>query len=295
MLENKSAVVLLEDFAHKLPNLSILYKDIPVSKSVILISGYLVNNGSLDITKEMIEESLVCTIPFDCNWLEFKVTTSAPSLIVTSEIIDNHNVKLQFGLFRCAESFSFHALIQLSDNHANIKAKDFADKLRWRHRIASLSEVKTVQMPALPKRSKSFIYFNRFTFIAGFLLYFMLGLSQITSLGSSGKQPTLIFVEKSERKSIFYSISPLKNGMTEIKNLASGETKEINLETYTKIHQLAPRWVEIRKNNSSIINIIFGIFMIVGSFFILFFGFSTDYKRFQLKRLVSSSTFQINS
>lgn len=57
----EQTVALLEDFAQKIPNLSLLYKDTPVEKNVVLISGYVVNDGAMDITREMTEQPLTCT------------------------------------------------------------------------------------------------------------------------------------------------------------------------------------------------------------------------------------------
>lgn len=283
----EQSVALLADFAQKLPNLAVLYKDTPVAKSVVLISGYVVNDGALDITREMTDEPLTCSLPPESMWLEFKVTTSAPSLHVTSELVDAQNAKLDFGLFRRDESFSFQALVQLGERHANVKATDFADSLAWRHRIASLGEVKTVQMPAQPKRSKAALWAVRGLTVAIFVTYFAMGVSQLTPLGPLGKQPSLIFTAISDGKTTTVRLSPIKDGMTTIKDVETGSSKEVDLNDYSKTTTFTPMWTDNR--DSSWVNISFGVFMLFASFLFLVIGFATEYRRFKLKRLVSSS------
>jgi hypothetical protein len=283
----EQSVALFEDFAQKLPNLSVLYKDTPVAKSVVLIRGYLVNHGALDITREMTEEALTCSLPPESMWLEFKVTTSAPSLHVTSELLDARNARLEFGLFRRDESFSFQALVQLGERHADVKATDFADTLSWRHRIASLGEVKTVQMPAQPKRSKAAIWTKRGLTVVFFITYLVMGLSLLTQLGPLGRQPSLVFTTVLDGKSTTVRLSPIKDGMTTIKDVETGNSRDVDLKAYSKTTAFTPVWTD--KRDSSWMNWSLGAFMVFASFAFLVNGFSTEYRRFKLKRLVSSS------
>lgn len=283
----EQSVALLEDFAQKLPNLSILYKNTPVAKSVVLISGYLVNDGALDITREMTEEALTCSLPPESIWLEFEVTTSAPSLHVTSELVDARNARLKFGLFRRDESFSFQALVQLGERHADVKATDFADTLSWRHRIASLGEVKTVQMPARPKRNKVAIWMKHGFIGVSFIIYFCIGLSQLTNLGPLGKPPSLVFNTVLDGKSSTVRLTPIKDGITTIKDVKTGISRDVDLTSYSKSTVFTPVWTD--KRDSSWVSLSIGAFMVLASFVFLVTGFAPEFRRFKLTRLVSSS------
>lgn len=283
----EQSVTLLGDFAQKIPNLSILYKDTPVAKNVVLISGYLVNNGALDLTREMTEEALTCSLPPESMWLEFKVMTSAPSLQVTSELLDARNARLEFGLFRRDESFSFQALVQLGERHADVKATDFADTLLWRHRIASLGEVKTVQMPAQSKRSKVAIWAKRGFIGLTFITYLFIGFSQITNLGPLGKSPSLVFTAVLDGKSTTVRLLPIKDGITTIKDVKTGNSKNVDLEAYSKTIVFTPVWTD--KGDSSWMNLSLGAFSVFASFMFLVTSFAPEYRRFKLTRLVSSS------
>jgi hypothetical protein len=103
----EQSVALLDDFATKLPNLLVIYKDTPINKSVVLISGYLANDGNIDIAPEMVERPLVCQLPGACTWLEFKITTTAAALQAESNLLGPSEVEFRLGLFRRDESFAF--------------------------------------------------------------------------------------------------------------------------------------------------------------------------------------------
>lgn len=279
----EQSVALLEDFAQKIPNLSVLYKDTPVEKNVVLISGYVVNDGALDITREMTEQPLTCILPDGSSWLEFKVTACAPALHVTSEFEDNQKVKLDIGLFRRDESFCFQALVLL-----NVQATYFAEKIAWQHRIASLGEVKTIQMPAQPKRSKTgtWVRYGIIVIMASF--YVFGGISQITGAGPLGKHPSIIYQIENGGNTVTVRLIPNKDGSTTIKDESTGTSNKIDLDSYSKTAKFLPVWSDKRDNTW--FSVAFGAFMLLSGVFFLFIGFINDYRRFKLRKLVAAST-----
>lgn len=283
----EQSVALLEDFAKKIPNLSVIYKDIPIDKSVVLLSGYVVNDGSLDITREMTEESLTCCLPADASWLEFKVTTSAPALHVQSIVIDSQNARLDFGLFRRNESFSFQALAVIGEAHAKVKASEFADKVCWKHRIASLGEVKTVQMPPQSKRSRRATWVRRIAYclLCGF--YFLMGLSQMTGLGPLGKQPAIIHKITKGNATATVKLVPNRDGTTTVKNLENGKSFDVDLASYAKSTVFLP--IHTDKSDSSWGGILIGIITFITGIAFMYQGFSNDYRRRQIRKLVAAS------
>jgi hypothetical protein len=235
-------------------------------------------------------EPLTCLLPPESIWLEFKVTTSAPSLQVKSELVDARCAKLDFGLFRRDESFAFQGLVQLGQSHAQVKAVDFADTVSWQHRISSLGEVKTVQMPDQPKRSKFVSWTRRVFTVVIFCSYFVMGLLQLMSLGPLDKQPSLIFNVTSEGKTTLVKLFPIANGMTTIKDIKTGETRDVELKEYSRAAVFTPVWTD--KRDAGHWGIFFGAFMILASVSFLWIGLSKDYRRFKLTRLISSSCHQ---
>jgi hypothetical protein len=283
----EQSVALLEDFAQKIPNLSVLYKDTPVEKNVVLISGYVVNDGALDITREMTEQPLTCILPVGSSWLEFKVTTCAPALHVASEFEDNQNVKLDIGLFRRDESFSFQALILLGDAHTNVTATDFAEKIIWQHRIASLGEVKTIQMPSQSKRSKTGTWVRRGIWVILAAFYFFMGISQITGAGPLGKHPSIIYQVESRGNTVAVRLIPNRDGSTTVKDVNTGTSNKVDLDSYSKTAKFTPVWSDKRDNTWT--SIALGAFIFLSGVFFLFIGFINDYRRFKLRKLVAAS------
>ena len=283
----EQSVALLADFARKVPNLAVLYRDTPIEKSVVLLSGYVVNDGALDITKEMTEESLTCVLPVGCMWLEFKVTTSAPALHVNSSLVDNERVRLDCGLFRRDESFSFQALVLLGEAHATNKIADFADQIKWKHRIASLGAVKTVQMPPQPKRSKRSTWSRRVVAVVASVFYALIGLSVLSGLGPLGRQVSIVHVMEKDGKKATVKLIPAEQGKTTMKDVDTGETTDVELPQFVKSTTFVPTVSEKREVTGA--SIFFGVVSLFASLTFLFIGFSAEYRRYKLQKLVASS------
>jgi hypothetical protein len=109
--------------------LAVLYKDTPIDESIVLLSGYLVNDGNIDITPQMTERPLSCELPSGCSWLEFKLTGAAEALSATGEIKTPQVLDLQVGLFPRDEAFSFQALALVDVEYAKKKPTALAEAL----------------------------------------------------------------------------------------------------------------------------------------------------------------------
>lgn len=287
----EQSVSLFKDFSRKIPNLSVTYKDTPIDKSVILISGHIVNDGSVDISPDMIAKPLTCTAPPGCRLLEFKVTTASPALHATSDLVSENSAEINFGLFRRDESFSFQALALIEDSGQQLKPSELADKLAWKHRIASLGEIKTLQMPPSPKRGKAYVWSRRVGFAAISFAYAFIGLSALTGIGPLGKQPSIIYTAKSDNSnSEVVHLSPNRDGTTTVLNKKTGISTEVDLAEYTKSTTLTPFWTKTR--NQTWINIAMGIVMLIAAFAFFFNGFGNEYKRYRLRRLLRASSLE---
>jgi hypothetical protein len=75
--------------------------------------------------------------------------------------------------------------------------------------------------------------------------------------------------------------------MTTIKDVETGSSRDVDLKDYAKKTTFTPIWTD--KRDSSWVNVSLGAFMVFASFLFLVMGFATEYRRFKLKRLVSSS------
>lgn len=117
--------------------------------------------------------------------------------------------------------------------------------------------------------------------------YAFMGGSQITSLGPFGKQPSIIYTIEDDGKRASVRLIPNADGTTTIKDITTGKSNKVNLDSYAKNITFVPTWTDKRDNMW--INMVLGALSLIGSGFFLFLGFSNDYRRYKLRKLVAAS------
>lgn len=287
----EQTVALLDDFATRIPNLSVLYKDTPVDKSVVLLSGYLVNDGNVDITPQMTERPLSCELPGSCSWLEFKLTGAAEALSATGNIKSPQTLELNFGLFRRDEAFSFQALALVGAEYAKKKPTALAEALRWSHRIAGLGAIKTTTLPEPETKSKKAQLARKGTFIVMAAFYLFFGLSQATGLGPIGRAPSIAYERIEGGKTSTVRLTPNRDGTTTVTDLASGDERKWNLAEYTADATMKPIYQERREPEK--IMVLTGLLTAIMSAFVVYMAFAKDYKRYRLRRVVAVAAREI--
>lgn len=150
-------VRLVDDFAQKLSNVNITYKNEPVKRGMMLLNGYLINNGSSDITDQMVEIPLECALPEGCDFLEVSVTATSENLKIDGIINENNRAEFSLGMFRKGESFSFQYLISIDKKLSDQIISEEDNILNWTHRIANVGKIEqtdiqldTTQEPVWP-------------------------------------------------------------------------------------------------------------------------------------------------
>lgn len=281
----EQTVALLDDFATRIPNLSILYKDTPVDKSVVLLSGYLVNDGNVDITPQMTERPLSCELPSSCSWIEFKLTGAAEALSANGTIKSPQVLELNFGLFRRDEAFSFQALALVGAEYAKKKPTALAEALLWSHRIAGLGSIKTTTLPEPETRSKKMQWTRKGGLILVATFYLFFGLSQMIGLGPIGGAPSIAYERVEGGKTSTVRLTPNRDGTTTITDLASGSSERWNLADYTADSTLKPIYQEKREVETFFV--VTGLITALMSVYMFYIGFANDYKRYRLRRVVS--------
>lgn len=281
----EQSVALLDDFATRIPNLAVLYKDIPIDKSVVLLSGYLVNDGNVDITPQMTERPLTCTLPTGCTWLEFKLTGTAEALSAVGTIGAPQVLELNFGLFRRDEAFSFQALALVSTDYAKKKPTALVEALRWSHRIAGLGSIKTTTLPEPETKSRKDRWIRKGTLILMAVFYLFFGLSQATGLGPLGRVPAIAYEHVEGGNQALISLTPNRDGTTIVKDISSGEERKVVLSEFVKSASLKPVYQERREPEKMLV--LSGMATLLMSAFVIFMAFGKDYKRYRLRRMVA--------
>lgn len=281
----EQTVALLDDFATRIPNLSVLYKDTPVDKSVVLLSGYLVNDGNVDITPQMTERPLSCELPSSCSWLEFKLTGAAEALSATGNINSPQTLELNFGLFRRDEAFSFQALALVGAEYAKKKPTALAEALRWSHRIAGLGAIKTTTLPEPETKSKKEQWTRKGVFMVMAAFYLFFGLSLATGLGPLGRAPSIAYERSEGGKTSTVRLTPNRDGTTTVTDLTTGDERKLNLADYTSGATMKPIHQERREPER--IMVLTGLLTALLSAFLVYMAFAKDYKRYRLRRVVA--------
>lgn len=202
-------------------------------------------------------------------------------------MVDARNVQIALGLFRRDESFAFQALVLLDTNHPKKKATEFAERIRWSHRIASLGSVKTTSMPEPERRTKGQRRVRKAILTALALAYGLLGLSQITGLGPIGRQPSIAYDFETDGMKTMLRLTANRDGTTTVYDLRSGTEKKVELSEFAKTGHFIPIRTELREQDklltfSGIVTMLTAV-MMLGSVF------AKDYKRYRLRRLIAAS------
>jgi hypothetical protein len=281
----EQSVALLDDFATRIPNLAVLYKETPIDKSVVLLSGYLVNDGNVDITPQMTERPLTCTLPAGCSWLEFKLTGAAEALSAVGAITNPQVLELNFGLFRRDEAFSFQALALVDAEHAKKKPATLVEALRWSHRIAGLGSVRTTTLPEAETKPKKVQWIRKSLLVIPAAFYLFFGLSQATGLGPLGRVPSIAYEHIENGKQSTLRLTPNRDGTTTVVDLTTGEERKVTLSEYTKGALLKPVYQERREPEKTLL--FSGFAMALMAIFMLIMAFAKDYKRYRLRKMVA--------
>jgi hypothetical protein len=283
----EQSISLVDDFAQKLPNLDVTYKKSPLNKSVALLSGYLVNDGSIDITPEMTEIPLQLTLPAECELLEIDVTTKAKSLNVTSALKDKKNAEFDLGLFRRGESFSFQALVLLDEEHSSLKKNEQLDDIKWSHRIANLGKVNNTHLPSHDGKSKTKIWTRRAIGSVGGVIYLVMAILMFFSVGPIGPEPAIHFAVNVDGKDIEHKFKPLKDGSIRITNVETELSETANLDEYLLKNKVNP--IVSNTKPPFLASIFMYCVLIFGGFFMIYTSLEKDIKIYRSKKLIAAS------
>jgi hypothetical protein len=170
----ESSIGLFDSIVRNIGDLKVLYKDEPVSENMVLLKGYIMNTGSKDITRDMIEKPLTLKLPDGFRWLDAKVVPSKSVVEGKLQIKQTTSATFELGLFRVNEYVRFEALAQVppSESQSQIGYEGNAvarlrETLKVEHRIADSRRVIHREIPSTSPPFGFIIFF--FVCALGFL------------------------------------------------------------------------------------------------------------------------------
>lgn len=141
---NEQTIELFDAIGNSLDKLAVTYNGSAVNENLVLLNGAFINSGKFDITKDMVEQPITITLPEGYKWLTGRIVDSN----VKAEFIqvDDNNVSISTGLFRCGEYIRFHALAQLPETDKDVSNSErFKKAISFEHRIVNTKSIKETE------------------------------------------------------------------------------------------------------------------------------------------------------
>jgi hypothetical protein len=148
------ALALTDDIMQSFSDLAITFRDQPISANLVLLKGYFINTGRIDITENMVEKCISINLPDQFEWIDCNVVDSSPSLQVVTISSSAQKVEFRTGLWKRKEYFKFDALAKVPvvkadpDNPPDEKpASRLRNALIITHRIANSTHIGKTSVP----------------------------------------------------------------------------------------------------------------------------------------------------
>ena len=141
-------ISLVHSLMGKIKGLEINYNSRSVSPNLIYLSGSLFNDGNRDIEEKLLIKPLKAILPDKYRWITFDITDKSGNLDCDINI-KNNEVEIEWELFKSAEFFRFHSLVErTADNDLNgingflhKCADDLSRDLKFYHRITNMKDI----------------------------------------------------------------------------------------------------------------------------------------------------------
>lgn len=138
---NEQMIELFDSVGNSLDKLALTYDGNSINEHLVLLNGAFINSGKTDIEPGMVEKPITLILPEGFKWLTAKLVKSASN--ANLEVLDEKNISINTGLFRCGEYVRFHALAQVPEDKKSEKSisKRLRDALKFEHRITNTKSI----------------------------------------------------------------------------------------------------------------------------------------------------------
>ena len=155
----EESIGLFDTLVKNFPQITIQYEGENISKQIVLVRGYLINTGDIDIKESMVDDKLKISLPPEFAWLNSKIVEGSIGNKFHLTPVNKNELELDLGLFKKDEYLRLEALVEVPISQGKTSPL-VSDKLSFSHRIADTSkvEIKTLDL-RLPKfGSKEFFF-----------------------------------------------------------------------------------------------------------------------------------------
>ncbi len=178
---------LFDSIIKNFPQIAITYNNKAIDQQLVLLKGFILNTGSIDIKDDMVEENLKLILPEKFKWLSAKIVDSTKGSKPTTTIASENELIFSLGLFRKTEFLRFEALADIPQSSDNqVSATQLLTKeLKFYHRIADTNKVEirpiNLELPNLKNDLFGRILLPAMLFIG--LIFMLLAFSNEEKLG----------------------------------------------------------------------------------------------------------------
>lgn len=123
-------IPLTHKITRNIDSLAISYRGSPIKDNIALISGFLMNEGNIDITKEMIKEEIKLSIE-NAKWLDVASDENSDAIVE----MKNSYITVDVTLLKRKEFITFKAILE--DTIPNQEKETIQRRLRVTSRIAN--------------------------------------------------------------------------------------------------------------------------------------------------------------
>lgn len=153
------AVRLTSPIVDELKNVTLVYDDKPITKTVSYLKTLFANSGTKDVDLQLIqkEDALSIKLPNECRWLTVELKDKSKGLKVSLEIdeTDPSILYVTGGVFKKDELFSFDAFIEGEFTKEDVEEK----RINVNHRFYDTENIKVEKMYDLEQKGRKKLIF----------------------------------------------------------------------------------------------------------------------------------------
>lgn len=199
---------LFKSIVKNVDGINILFENIQINPSLLMLKASFINNGTIDIDSSMVHEPLKIKLPENCKWKRIKITKTSQNVNINfkmNEVI----TEFDWDLLKKNEYFSFDALIEIIDDPKESididdeYIKKLSKNISISHRITNLEKINKENLYSITK-------YKTFKKIpVPFILFLIMEFLLIISM-------SIFDIPDQSLKSTHYIIKDLKNNNMEI-------------------------------------------------------------------------------
>lgn len=230
---SEETIGLFDSIIKNFPQIAITYNDKNINQQIVLLKGFIVNTGSIDIKDDLVEENLKLKLPTNFKWLNVKIVDSTKGSKASTTIAAENELIFHLGLFRKNEFLRFEALADVPQSTENKASATIilTEELKFEHRIADTDKVEIRPMDLELPNLKNKLY--KKILMPAVLMIYLIGLTFL--INQKGILSEFQYILKEGNVIITTKALPhFENKTVELKRVDGADYKTIPLKEFNE-------------------------------------------------------------